>query len=90
MPRGPPPAATGRDHWETGFALVAGGGAATGRVVGETDRYADRARGRPFTTQNLLATLYRLLGIDPAVTVPDHDGRPQFLLDDRDPIDELL
>jgi hypothetical protein len=80
----------GRDHWETGFALVAGGGVATGRVVGETDRYADRARGKPFTPQNLLATLYHLLDIDPAVTLPDHTGRPQFLLDDRDRIDELL
>jgi uncharacterized protein (DUF1501 family) len=81
---------TGRDHWETGFALIAGGGVATGRVVGETDRYADRARGKPFTPQNLLATLYHLLDIDPAVTLPDHTGRPQFLLDDRDRIDELL
>ena len=83
-------APNGRDHWETGFALVAGGSAATGRVVGATDRYADRAKGKPFTPQNLLATLYELLGIDAAVTVPDHTGRPQFILDDRDPIDELL
>jgi hypothetical protein len=80
----------GRDHWETGFALVAGGGVANGRVVGETDRYADRARGKPFTPQNLLATLYALLGIDAATTIPDHTGRPQFLLDDRDRIDDLL
>jgi hypothetical protein len=80
----------GRDHWETGFALIAGGGVAGGRVVGETDRHADRAKGKPFTPQNLLATLYDLLGIDAAATVPDHTGRPQFLLDDRDKIDELL
>jgi hypothetical protein len=82
--------ANGRDHWETGFALVAGGGLATGRVVGETDRHAERAKGTPFTPQNLLATLYRVLGIDPAATLPDHTGRPQYLLDDREPIDELL
>jgi hypothetical protein len=50
----------------------------------------DNARGKPFTLQNLLATLYHLLGIDPAVTLADHTGRPQFLLDDRDRIDELL
>ena len=81
---------SGRDHWETGFALVAGGGVANGRVVGETDRYADRAKGKPFTPQNLLATLYDLLGIDAAATFPDHTGRPQFILDDRDKIDDLL
>jgi Protein of unknown function (DUF1501) len=82
--------ANGRDHWETGFALVAGGGIATGRVVGETDRYADRAKGKPFTPQNLMATLYHLLGIDPAATLLDHTGRPQYLLDDREQISELL
>jgi hypothetical protein len=82
--------ANGRDHWETGFALLAGGGITTGQVVGESDRHGERSKGKPFTPQNLLATLYRLLGIDPAATLPDHTGRPQFLLDDRDPINELL
>ena len=38
-------------------------------MVGETDRHADRARGKPFTPQNLLATLYALLDIDAATTV---------------------
>jgi hypothetical protein len=82
--------ASGRDHWETGFALVAGGGLRTGQVVGETDRRGERPKGTPYTPQHLLATLYRLLGIDPATTFPDHSGRPQYLLDDREPIDELL
>jgi hypothetical protein len=53
-------------------------------------RHADRAKSKPFTPRNLLATLYHLLGIDAATTLPDHTGRPQFLLDDRDRIDELL
>ncbi|MBN9517242.1 DUF1501 domain-containing protein [bacterium] len=83
-------APNGRDHWETGFALVAGGGLANGRVVGETDGHAGRARGRPYTPQNLLATLYAVLGIDPAATIPDHTGRPQFILDDGARIDDLL
>ena len=82
--------ANGRDHWETGFALVAGGGLRMGQVVGETDRHGGRAKGRPFTPQNLLATLYSLLDIDPATTFPDHNGRPQYLLDDRQRISELL
>ena len=82
--------ASGRDHWETGFALIAGGGLRMGQVVGETDRRGERARGTPITPQNLLATLYRILGIDPVMTFPDHNGRPQYLLDDRMPISELL
>jgi uncharacterized protein (DUF1501 family) len=82
--------ATGRDHWPTGFALLAGGGLRTGQVVGATDRRGERAITRPYTAQNLLATLYHVLGIDPALTFPDHRGRPQYLLDDRDKIAELV
>jgi hypothetical protein len=81
---------SGRDHWETGFALVSGGGLRMGQVVGETDRHGGRAKGRPFTPQNLLATLYYLLDINPARTFPDHNGRPQYLLDDRERIGQLL
>jgi Protein of unknown function (DUF1501) len=82
--------ATGRDHWPTGFALVAGGGLRMGQVVGATDRRGERARGTPFTPQNLLATLYHVLGIDPLLTFPDHTGRPQYLLEDRAAIAPLL
>jgi hypothetical protein len=38
----------------------------------------------------VLATLYGHLGIDPAVTLPDHLGRPMYVLDDRDAVGELL
>jgi hypothetical protein len=37
----------------------------------------------------VLATLYRVLGIDLETTLPDHNGRPRYLLDDRRPIAEL-
>jgi hypothetical protein len=81
---------TGRDHWPTGFIFLAGGGLRMGQVVGATDRRGERAVTRRYTPQNLLATLYRILGIDPAQTFQDHLGRPQYLLDDREPIAELL
>jgi hypothetical protein len=81
----------GRDHWpDVGFALFAGGGLRTGQVVGETDRRAERPRTRGVGAQNVLATVYHALGIDPALTVPDFTGRPMPLLDDREPITELL
>jgi hypothetical protein len=38
----------------------------------------------------VLATLYGHLGIDPATTLPDHLGRPTYVLDDREPVRELL
>ena len=43
-----------------------------------------------YVPQNLLATLYReVFGIDPATTLPDHTGRPMYLLDEWETIREL-
>ena len=83
--------ADGRGHWwDAGFALVAGGGLRMGQVIGETDARAERSKGKPYTPQNMLATIYHVLGIDPATTFPDYQGRPVHLLDDRDRIKELI
>jgi hypothetical protein len=81
----------GRDHWPAaGFALVAGGGLKMGQYIGETDLRAERPKTRVYGPQNMLATLYHVLGIDPAVTIPNEAGRPMPLLDDCEPIRELL
>ena len=81
----------GRGHWpSSGFALLAGGGLKTGQIVGETDRLGERSTGRLLTPSHVLSTLYHTLGINVAQTFPDHSGRPQFILDDREPIPELL
>jgi hypothetical protein len=84
--------AAGRDHWtEASFALVAGGGFKMGQVIGATNARAERSVGGSYIPQNLLATLYReVFGIDPATTLPDHSGRPVYLLDERESIKELL
>jgi hypothetical protein len=80
----------GRDHWpEAGAAVVAGGGFNVGQVIGETDSHGGRAKGKPYTPANVLASLYAHLGIDPAVTIPDHNRRPMHVLDDREPVREL-
>jgi hypothetical protein len=81
----------GRGHWtHAGFSLISGGGLAMGQVIGRTDKHGERPVGNPYTPQNLLATLYRALGIDLATTLPDHSGRPMHLLDDCEPIKELM
>ncbi len=80
----------GRDHWpQSGFALMAGGGFETGQVIGATDARGERPKGHAYTPQNVLATLYHVLGIDPVTTLPDHQGRPMYLLDDRERVAEL-
>jgi uncharacterized protein (DUF1501 family) len=81
----------GRNHWpEAGFALLAGGGWKRGQVIGSTDARGERPKSRVYTPENVLATVYRHLGIDPATTLADPAGRPQYLLDDREPVSELL
>ncbi len=81
----------GRDHWpQAGAAVLAGGGLRVGQVVGETDRHGGEARGKAYTPASVLAVLYRHLGIDPQTTIPDHAHRPMHVLDDRDPVRELL
>ena len=81
----------GRDHWpDSGFAVMAGGGLTTGQVVGATDARGERPVGRPNTPQNVLSTLYHVLGIDPETTLPDLSGRPIYLLDDRRRVEELV
>ena len=80
----------GRDHWpDAGAAVVFGGGFRVGQVIGDTDGHGGRSRGTPYTPANVLSSLYRHLGIDPATTLPDHAGRPMHLLDDREPVHEL-
>jgi hypothetical protein len=89
--RGSGRAHAARDHWQdSGCVLLAGGGLRVGQVIGVTDRHAAAPRTAPLTPQIVLATLYRLLGIDPAATIPDFTGRPMPVLDDHDPIAELL
>ena len=48
-----------------------------------------RATGTPYTPTNLMANLYRHLGLDPATTLTDHSGRPTPLLDDVNVVREL-
>jgi uncharacterized protein (DUF1501 family) len=81
----------GRDHWpQAGFALFAGGGLRMGQVIGSTDHRGELPASDPYTPQNVLATLYHVLGISPATTLLDHQGRPHYLLDDRRKIKELI
>ena len=62
-----------------------------GQVIGSTNRLGEVPRDRPVHYQNVFATLYRQLGIDPmTTTITDTTGRPQHLLDHRDPVSELI
>ncbi len=82
----------GRDHWlRLATCFLAGGGMRTGQAVGKSTRYAEDAMDRPVHLQEVFATLYHNLGIDvDKLTLRDPNGRPQYLVDHRTPIRELV
>lgn len=82
----------GRDHWyEVAMCVLAGGGMRLGQVVGKSNKNAERAIERPVHLQEVFATLYHNLGIDvKTTTLVDPAGRPQYLVDRREPIHELI
>lgn len=82
----------GRDHWyEVAMCFLAGGGMRLGQAIGRSNRNAERAVDRPVHLQEVFATLYHNLGIDVRnTTITDPAGRPQYLVDHREPIRELV
>lgn len=67
----------GRDHWgEVMSVLVAGGGFAGGRVIGSSNARGEYPKDQPIAPQDLLATLYHKMGIDPRTSFLNRSGRP--------------
>jgi uncharacterized protein (DUF1501 family) len=81
----------GRDHWGPAFTvLLGGGGIHGGRVIGKTDARAERPAEAPHGPENLSATMYHLLGVDPEEEFYTPEGRPIKIVNDGKLIDELL
>lgn len=82
----------GRDHWPAANTMLwAGGGIATGQVIGSTDRRGEFVTQRRVGPQDFLATIYRHLGIEfERVTINDFTGRPHFIVQNGRPIPDLL
>lgn len=82
----------GRDHWpRAAFFFLAGGGFRHGQYIGSTNRLGEYAQDRPVHLQHVFTTVYHQLGIDPDVfQLTDPNGRPQFLVDEREVISELV
>jgi uncharacterized protein (DUF1501 family) len=81
----------GRDHWAPVMsALIAGGGLKMGQAIGTSSSRAEFPKDRPYRPAQLLSNIYQVMGIDPSQTFPSGSGRPMYILDDREPIPELL
>lgn len=81
----------GRDHWGQVMSVVlAGGGLKVGQVIGSSDSTGSVPKDRPYRPENVLAMVYRHLGIEPNHTFTDNSGRPRYVLEERGLIRELV
>lgn len=90
--RTPMPNSTyGRGHWSFCFPCVlAGAGIRGGITYGRSDKDAAYPIERPVSPENLAATIYYALGIDPELRVPDQQGKPVQILEGGTPMVELF
>ena len=66
-----------RDHWPQCYTvLLAGGGVKRGYAYGKSDAHGAFPDEHPVKPEDLAATLYYLLGIDPESEIRDRNDRP--------------
>jgi uncharacterized protein (DUF1501 family) len=81
----------GRDHWSNLSTLaLAGAGLRMGQVIGESNSKAERPKNTPITPQDLMATIFQVLGIDRTLHYTNQAGRPTPMIEDGKPIGELV
>lgn len=81
----------GRDHWsQCQTVILAGGGVRRGAVIGESDESASFPVTTPYGIQDLLRTVFHLMGVDADKVYHTPLGRPVPLVNGGQRIDELL
>ena len=81
----------GRDHWAPLSTLaLAGGGLKMGQVVGESAEKVDVPKTTPIRPQDLMATIFHVMGIDRRLQFTNQSGRPTYMIEDGKPIEELV
>jgi hypothetical protein len=81
----------GRDHWTYCYSVVlAGAGIRGGSVCGASDAHAAYIKDRPVRINDICATIYHCLGIDPEMAVYDQGKRPIAVAHGGKPVDEIV
>ena len=81
----------GRDHWgQLMSILIAGGGLKVGQVIGASNANGEVPSDRPIHPTDVLAMIYRHLGIPARHEFIDPSGRPLPVLHSGKPIRELI
>ncbi|MBL8815155.1 MAG: DUF1501 domain-containing protein [Planctomyces sp.] len=80
----------GRDHWSTLFpAVIAGAGIPGGTLYGSSDKDAAYPVEHPVSPEDLAATVYFALGINPELRVPNSENRPTAIVENGSPVTGL-
>jgi len=83
--------AAGRDHWNACYSiLLAGGGVKQGAVIGASDRSGAVPLENPISPGDVIATMYRLLGIDPLTVIYDSLERPMSVVPNGRVLHEII
>ncbi|HLW66353.1 MAG TPA: DUF1501 domain-containing protein [Gemmataceae bacterium] len=81
----------GRDHWGPAFTVALGGGGIQGgQVVGKSDARAEKPASTPYGPEDLSATIFHLLGIDPKEEFYTPEGRPVAIVNNGRVMQELV
>jgi uncharacterized protein (DUF1501 family) len=81
----------GRDHWAPLSTLALSGGRfRMGQVIGDSMPKADVPKTTPIRPQDLMATVFEHLGLDPKSQFVNQAGRPVYMLEDGHAIPELV
>jgi len=72
------------------FALMAGGDVQGGQVIGKTDKHAGEPVGQGYSPEDLAASFFQNIGIDPQTEFHANVGRPVTLVRDGKPISQLF
>jgi hypothetical protein len=81
----------GRDHWAPLSTLAfAGGGLKMGQVIGESAAKVDVPKTTPIGPQDVMATIFQVLGIDRRTQFVNQAGRPTYMIENGRPIEALV
>lgn len=82
---------TGRDHWARSWSTVVGGaGINPGLAVGKTNEDGTRVEGTSYTSEDLMATVCKAMGIDLKTTFTSRSGRPMKIANGGKVISDLI
>lgn len=82
---------SGREHWpQCNSILFTGGGLKIGQVIGASDAKAAFPKERPITPEDVISTVYHVLGVDQNIEYMNDAKRPVKILNNGTPIRELL